>query len=337
MRASSTAASDLPSLVMLNAGRINFDGKLDFSPLEKLANITQYDTTSEEQIIERVQGHDIVLNKEMPLPSHIVNSFPPSVKLISELGTGYNNISTSSCTSKSISVNSLPTYATSAMSQQVITSILALSSSLHTQIISLTKNDRTYMSQCHLGPLPHSEVSSKTLGLIGGLGTIGTSVTKTAQSMGMNVISTSSSKPVGHSTDIGVEVVDVERLFKESDYVSIHCPLNKDTEGMVGKRLIEMMKPTAFLINTSRGPILNSEDLIDCLKRGVIAGAALDVYGEGSAPPPALEEGSGLWGMEKVILTPHIGWQRLETRQRIVDMTAEGIVMWREEGKGNVC
>ncbi|GMH66948.1 hypothetical protein TL16_g04550 [Triparma laevis f. inornata] len=222
-----TSRDSLPSLVLLNADRINFDEKLDFTPLTSICNITSYDITSTDEILDRVQGHSIILNKEFPLPSSIISQFPSSVKLITELGTGYNNLPLSILKSHSISVNNLPTYATNSMSQQTITSLLSLSSSLHLQLKDTTKK---YLNQCHLSSLPHNEVQGKTLGLIGGLGNIGTSVSKIAHVLGMHVISTSSSKPVGHVSSSGVEVVKTDDLFKESDYVSIHCPLNEETK-----------------------------------------------------------------------------------------------------------
>ena len=117
----------------------------------------------------------------------------------------------------------------------------------------------------------------------------------------------------------------MDELFARSDFVSVHCPLNGETRGLIGAAALGRMKPTSYLINTARGPIVDEAALVAALRSGSIAGAALDVYGEGSAPPPALPTDSPLWDLENVLLTPHIGWQRLETRQRVVDAIAETI------------
>eukprot|EP00549_Striatella_unipunctata_P012626 CAMPEP_0118708584 /NCGR_PEP_ID=MMETSP0800-20121206/21994_1 /TAXON_ID=210618 ORGANISM="Striatella unipunctata, Strain CCMP2910" /NCGR_SAMPLE_ID=MMETSP0800 /ASSEMBLY_ACC=CAM_ASM_000638 /LENGTH=213 /DNA_ID=CAMNT_0006611845 /DNA_START=178 /DNA_END=819 /DNA_ORIENTATION=- len=173
--------------------------------------------------------------------------------------------------------------------------------------------------------LPLGEVNGKTVGLIGGSGLIGSKVADVALSLGMDVIisSRSGSLPSSHrhANNSRVKVVEnVEILLRESDYVSVHCPLNDETRGSIGRSMIEQMKPTAYFINCARGAICNEPELIECLKENVIAGAGLDVtVGE----PPEMD--SELWTLPNVILTPHIGWRRIETRQRLVDMTADNI------------
>ena len=125
--------------------------------------------------------------------------------------------------------------------------------------------------------------------------------------------------------DDGVTVCSVDELLRRSDFVSIHCPLNVETKGFFNDAKFRKMKPSAFVVNTARGAIIDETALIAALREGRIAGAALDVYGEGSAPPPPLDNSSPLYEFENVVLTPHIGWQRLETRQRVVDSVATSI------------
>ena len=122
-----------------------------------------------------------------------------------------------------------------------------------------------------------------------------------------------------------MDVVTLDDLLARSDFVSLHCPLNARTTGLVGAPELAKMKPSAYLVNTARGAIVDQAALADALRAKAIAGAALDVFGEGSAPPPPLPDASPLWGLDNVILTPHIGWQRLEARQRVVDMCADNI------------
>jgi glycerate dehydrogenase len=160
--------------------------------------------------------------------------------------------------------------------------------------------------------------------MIGGSGTIGTCVADVALPLGMNILisSRSGKLPAGHKYENHpkVNVVPFDDLFKLSDFVSINCPLNAETRHSVGAREIRMMKPTAFLINSARGAIINEAELIKCMKEKVIAGAGLDT--QEVEPPP---EDSDIWKLENVFLTPHIGWRRLETRQRLIDMTADNI------------
>ena len=269
----------------------------------------------------------------MPLTAEMIWAFSPSVKLICEAGTGYNNIDLIAAREKGIGVCNVPTYATEAMAHIAITMVMALSCSLVPQAKALAVNDRTHMQQCHLGSLAHFELSGKTLGLIGGLGTIGLRVAAIATALGMRVVASSRSAPLGLRDD-RVEVVSLEGLLSQSDFVSVHCPLNAHTKGLVDGAAIARMKPTAFVINTARGAIIDQPALVEALRAKRIAGAALDVFGEGSAPPPPLPDDSPLYGLDNVILTPHIGWQRLESRQRVVDMMVDNIAAYQ---RGEPC
>ena len=217
-----------------------------------------------------------------------------------------------------------------------ITYVMALSCSLWPQAQALQSGDRSYMRQCHLGALSHFELTGKTIGLIGGLGTIGLRVAAMAHALGLRVVASSTSAPLGVRRDDGIEVVSFDDLMSSADFVSVHCPLNAATKGLVDARAIALMKPSAYILNTARGAIIDQQALIDALGERRIAGAALDVFGEGSAPPPPLAEGSGLYALDNVILTPHIGWQRLEARQRVVDMCADNVQAFARDGMGNI-
>merc|ERR1711904_345050 len=193
----------------------------------------------------------------------------------------------------------------------------------------LARGNRKYMHQCHLGELVHVEIGGKTLGIVGGLGYIASRISAKAMALGMRVVvSDVPSTPLG-MRDTGVEVVTLDDLLARSDFVSTMVPLNKHTTGLVNAEVFDKMKPTAYIINTARGPIIDQDALVDALRKKKIAGAALDVFGAGSAPPPPLPEDSPLYDVfdefDNVILTPHIGWQRLEARQRLVDMVADNM------------
>ena len=179
---------------MLNADRLDFDGRLDFSRLEPVAELTRHaasDPARPDEILERLTGQAVVINKEMPISADLIAAFPPSVKLICEAGTGFNNIALEAASKRGIAVANLPTYATEAMAHIAITMVMALSCSLAPQMRYLARYDRAHVERCHLGGMAHFELTDCTLGLVGGLGTIGLRVAAMAQALGMRVIASS--------------------------------------------------------------------------------------------------------------------------------------------------
>lgn len=303
------------NIVFLNSGRIDFDNKLDFSYLDKLAYVTKYESSSNEEILERVKNQNIIITKELPIGRALIEQFPSSVKLICEAGTGYNNIDIEAAKEKSISVCNVPGYSTEAVAQLVITFVLNLSSSLAVQQRMLEK--KSFDNFTRFLQVSHFEIQNKTLGVIGA-GAIGQKVMEIAKVLGMNILVYS--RTPKKFTDRSIKFVSLEELLKESDFVTLHCPLNAETRHLIDKSKIALMKPSAFIINTSRGAIIKEIDLIDALKNNQIAGAALDVQ---DPEPPRLD--NPLFEMTNVILTPHIGWKCLESRQRLITLLAKNI------------
>jgi glycerate dehydrogenase len=301
--------------VFLNSTKLNFDNKLDFSSIEELTTLTKYHESSDKDILERVKDQNIIITKELSLGRELISQFPSSVKLICEAGTGYNNIDIIAAREKNITVCNIPSYSTEAVAHLVITYILNFSSSLiRQQMMIKQKNFDNFTN--HLN-LPHFEIQNKTLGVIGS-GTIGREVIKIALALGMNIIVYSRTQKSFDNPNI--RFVSLEELLKQSDFVTLHCPLTSDTLHFIHKDRIKLMKPTAFIINTSRGGVIKETDLIEALQNREIAGAALDVL---EPEPPAVT--NPLFQMENVILTPHIGWKRLESRQRLIKLMAGNI------------
>ena len=301
--------------VFLNAAKLDFDHKLDFSPLSRLTTLTNYDSSSNEEIITRVQDQTIVITKEMPVSREIILQFPPSVKLICEAGTGYNNIDIAAAREKNIAVCNIPSYSTEAVAQLAITFILNLSASLPQQQSMLErKNFGNFTSYLQV---PHFELRDKTLGIIGA-GAIGHQVAKIALALGMNIL-VYNPRPKAWS-EANVRFTTLEELLAQSDFISLHCPLTADTKHLINKDRLQLMKPTAYIVNTSRGPLIHEADLIAALRNKMIAGAGLDVQ---DPEPPELD--NPLFEMDNVIMTPHIGWRRYETRQRLVNLIADNI------------
>lgn len=302
--------------VFVNLAKLNFDNKLDFSSITKLTNFTKYDESSDKKIVERVKDQTIIITKELPLGSNLISQFPSSVKLICEAGTGYNNIDIAFARKRGITVCNIPSYSTQAVANLVITYILNFSSSLIQQQIMLKQKNFDNFTK-HL-QLPHFELQNKTLGVIGGYGAIGREVIKIALAMGMNINIYSRTQKAWDNPN--VHFVSLENLLKQSDFVTLNCPLTADTLHLINKDRLKLMKSSAFLINTSRGSIIKETDLIEALQNGDIAGAALDVQ---DPEPPEIT--NPLFDMENVILTPHIGWRRFESRQRLIELMAVNI------------
>ncbi len=306
----------MKNTVFLNSAKLNFDNKLNFSSIDELTTLTKYDESNDKEILERVKDQTIVITKELPLGRNLISQFPPSVKLICEAGTGYNNIDIVAAKEKNITVCNVPSYSSEAVAHLVITYILNFSSSLIQRQIIINQKSVDNFTQ-HV-ELPHFEVQNKTLGLIGGGGAIGREVIKIALVLGMNILVFSRTPKAWDNPS--VRCVSLEELLKQSDFVTLHCPLTADTLHLIDKNRVGLMKPSAYIINTSRGSIIKETDLIEALQNGKIAGAALDVQ---DPEPP--EPTNPLFNMENVILTPHIGWRRFESRQRLIELMAVNI------------
>lgn len=296
--------------VVLNGAKMNYDGRLDFSSLSD--QVVVYDDTPQELILERVADCGIVVTKELPIGAELLARFPDSVGLLCEAGTGYNNIDLDAARSKGITVCNIPAYSTQRVAHTAILLLLGLASSLRQQMAMLDRGDRSCFTQSL--SCSHVEVNGKTLGIIGA-GHIGKAVARVAQALDMEVLAYSRTP-----REDGLRYVGLDQLLAQSDFVSLHCPLNDQTRHLIDAAALSKMKPTAFLINTARGALVDEAALIDALRAGTIAGAGLDVQ---ETEPPAPD--SPLYTMENVLLTPHMGWKGLETRQRLVALLSKNI------------
>lgn len=303
--------------VVLNADLVNYDKNVDYKQIA--SEVMIYDETPGDKILERVQGYNIVVTKEMKVSGDIIRAFPDSVKMICEAGTGYNNLDLDAIKEKGITLCNIPAYSSERVAHTVIMLMLNLASSMQKQIRMLCENNHDNFTK-HL-MVDHIEVNGKTLGIIG-YGNIGKEVIKVAKALGMKILV--STRTPREDVD-GIHFTSMEEVLKNSDFVSLHCPLNDNTRHIMNQESIAMMKPSAFIINTARGSLIDEQALIDAINKGVIAGAGLDVQ---EVEP--LREDSPLYTMDNVIITPHIGWRGLETRQRLVSMIADNIKAFSE-------
>ena len=299
-------------VVVVNASKMNYDHALDFSVLS--SDVQVYEDSTNTELIERVQGARVVVTKELPVGADLLSQFPDTVKLIVEAGTGYNNIDLNAAKAKGITVCNIPAYSTERVAHTVIMMLLNFASTMQQQIGMLAKGDRSNFTK-YL-QVSHTEVNGKTLGVVGA-GHIGMEVIKVAKALGMNIlVHTRTPKSDGD----GIRYVSLDELLENSDYITLHCPLNDQTKYMINKDTIGKMKSSAVIINTGRGPLINEADLCEALAAKRIAGAGLDVQ---EVEPPA--EDSPLYTLDNVIITPHMGWKGLETRQRLVGIIRDNV------------
>ncbi|WP_024293179.1 2-hydroxyacid dehydrogenase [Lacrimispora indolis] len=298
--------------VVLNASLVNYDGNIDYSQIA--SEVVIYDETSEDKILERVDGFTIVVTKEMKVTGDFIRKFPHSVKMICEAGTGYNNIDLDAVREKGIILCNIPAYSSERVAHTAILMILNLASSMQKQIRMLSEGNHDNFHK-HL-MVDHVELNGKTLGVIG-YGNIAKEIIKVAQAMGMKIL-VSTRTP--RADEENIHFTTNEEVLMQSDFISLNCPLSESTRHMINKETLAMMKPTAYLVNTARGALIDENALIDALQNNVIAGAGLDVQ---EFEP--LDDASPLYTMDSVIVTPHMGWRGLETRQRLVSLIQDNI------------
>lgn len=289
-------------------------GDLSWEWLKKLGNLTVYDRTPADKIRERVLGHEIVITNKTPLNKEILSEIK-ELKYIGLLSTGYNVVDWEYCKSKGIPVCNIPTYSTSAVAQLTFAHILEHTNHVGIHSDSVRNGDWSRCADFCYWKTPLIEVAGKTLGIIG-YGKIGKAVAAIAASMGMKVL-VSTRHP---GNDENVDFVDRDTLIETSDFITIHCPLTPETTGMVDSEFLNKMKRTAYLINTSRGPVINENDLAEALNNHVIAGASLDVM---CKEPP--EADNPLLSCNNCNITPHIAWAGYETRVRLMDICRKNI------------
>lgn len=311
-------------IVILDAYTVN-PGDLTWHPLEEMADLVIYDRTQPEQVVERCKGAEIVLTNKVILDAEVLNHLP-HLTYIGVLATGYNVVDLEVASRQSITVTNIPAYSTNSVAQMVWAHILNITNRVG-HYAEENKNGRWTRSKdfCYYD-YTHSELAGKTIGIVG-LGNTGMATTRIAQAFGMNVIAYTSKDKLPE----GMKKVTLDELFKSSDIVSLHCPLTNETKELVNKERLDMMKPTAILINTSRGPVVNETDVAAALNEGKIAAFGADVV----SVEPA-KKGNPLLAAKNCFLTPHIAWATKEARQRLIDICIANIKAFLDDKPQNV-
>jgi glycerate dehydrogenase len=286
-------------------------GDLSWRAFDDLGEVVYYDRTPAPLVAERCKDATVIITNKTPVNAATISG-TTNLKAIAVTATGYNIVDTAAAKIKNIPVCNVPVYGTDSVAQHAFALLLELTNHVGENSRSVKHGDWSKSADWCYTEAPIIELCNKTLGIIG-FGRIGRQTAKIAEAFGMKIIYNSSSPQPG--------TVSIETLFAESDFISVHCPLKSDNNAFINKKLLSLMKPTAFLINSSRGQLINEQDLADALTSGKLAGAALDVL---SVEPPPSDH--PLINLPRCIITPHNAWLSFEARQRLMRVTLENVL-----------
>nr|WP_319511593.1 D-2-hydroxyacid dehydrogenase [uncultured Draconibacterium sp.] len=312
-------------IVVLDGHTLN-PGDLSWDAINALGELTVYDRTTPEQTIQRATDAEIIYTNKVIINREIIEQLP-RLKFIGVLATGYNVVDTDAARKAGITVCNIPAYSTQSVAQLVFAHLLHFTNNVARHARSVQNGDWAASKDFAYWLTAQTELAGKTLGIIG-FGQIGQAVARIALAFRMNVIFNNRSKKI---TNLDARQVNLDTLLKDSDYISINCPLTNENQGFINKETIAKMKPTAIVINTGRGPLINEQDLADALNNEKIAGAALDVL---SAEPAGTD--NPLPKAKNCNITPHIAWATLEARQRLMQIAADNLKAFIEGKPINV-
>jgi glycerate dehydrogenase len=303
-------------IVILDSNALN-PGDMSWDQIRVFGEVTTYPRTNgKSQTIQRIGSSDIVLLNKVPIDAEILDACP-SIKLICCLSTGYNVVDIQAARARNIPVCNVPAYSTAAVSQFTFALLLELCHRIGHHDRTVHEGKWTACPDFCYWDTPQMELAGKTMGIIG-FGRIGQAVGRIAIAMGMKVLAYSRShRPEGETI---AEYVDLDTLLARSDVISLHCPLFPETEHLINQQTIEKMKDGAILLNTARGQIIEEIAVANALKCGKLQGVAMDVVSE-----EPIRADNPLLTAPNCIITPHMAWAPMETRQRILDVTSENI------------
>ena len=302
-------------------------GDLSWRTLEETGELTVYDRTKPEETVERAKDTEIVLTNKVCLQKQEIEQLP-KLKYIGVLATGYNVVDLEAAREHGIIVTNVPAYSTESVAQMVFAHLLTVTN--RTEHYALLNHEGKWATSpdfCYWDT-ELTELSGKTFGIVG-LGNIGRRVAAIAQAFGMKVAAYSS-KPAD-ALPTGIEKRTTEELLRESDVVSLHCPLAPNTHHLINSQTIQIMKPSAILINTGRGPLVNDQDVADSLKANRLRAYCADVLSE---EPPRAD--NPLLQCENAFITPHIAWATKEARARLIDVASRNVNAFIEGQPVNV-
>ena len=305
-------------------------GDLSWDEIAALGTLTVYDRTSftdEAEIIKRIGDAEVVVTNKTPVSRRVIDSCP-SMKLIAVIATGYNVVDCGRAKEKGVLVANVPSYGTAAVGQFAVALLLEICCRVGHHDRTVHEGKWENCSDWCYWDYPIIELAGKTMGIIG-FGRIGRQTGRIARAMGMDVVAYD-----GSPTEEGREIaryVQLDELLGRSDVIALHCPLLPDTKGIINRSSIAKMKDGVIIINNGRGPLVNERDLADALNCGKVYAAGVDVV---SSEP--IRSDNPLLTAKNCIITPHISWAAKESRQRIMDCTAENIRAYIEGRPVNI-
>lgn len=311
------------NIVILDSATLGSD--IDLSPIYAKGQVTEYRSTPDTEVAERIKNTDVIVVNKIKLGEHNMKD-ADSLKLICVTATGYDNIDTAYCKSRGISLYNVPAYSTASVAQ--ITMAMALSLVSHLSEYRDFVNSGEYSASGvanRLTPVYH-ELSSMTWGVVGG-GSIGSEVAKIASAFGCKIL-ICRRKP-----DKRYECCDMDTLCEKSDIISLHVPLSDETRGMISKERIEKMKNNAILINVARGAVVDEAAVAEAIECGKLGGIGIDVFSK--EPFPEDHPYNRLLSKSNVILTPHMAWGSYEARNRCIEVIAKNISSFENNGITN--
>lgn len=313
-------ASPMPSIVILDGHTLN-PGDLSWEKIKALGKTSLYPRTNREEVMERVKDAEIIVVNKVILDAEVLEN-APFCKCICVTATGYNNIDIDKAKQKGIVVLNASNYGTGSVAQHVFALLLDITNRVNAQNTSVKKGDWQNQHDFCYGHESLERLEGKTIGIVG-FGAIGQAVAKIADAFGMSVkIVTRTAEKAIH---LGYEVQTLEQVISNCDIITLHIPSTVETKNLMNRTLFQKMKDHAILINTSRGDLINEEDLYEGLKEKKPAFAALDVLK--TEPPSA---GNSLFELENCIVTPHVAWASKQAREKLMDITTENILYFLE-------
>ncbi len=287
--------------------------------LRSLGEVQVYERTTPEQVVPRAQGAEAVLTNKVLITREVMDALP-SLRYIGVTATGYNVVDLEAARQRGITVTNVPAYSTMSVAQMVFAHLLDITNGVAHYTDAVRGGRWTTSEDFCFYDTPLTELDGRTMGIVG-LGNIGTAVARMAQAFGMKVMAYSG-KPQSALQEIGIErASSYEELFAHADVLSLHCPLTPETHHLVNAERLALMKPSAILINTGRGPLVDEQALADALNSGHLFAAGVDVLTE---EPP--RQGSPLMSARNCRITPHIAWATVEARQRLVSTVIENVI-----------
>ena len=303
-------------IVIMDGSAAN-PGDLDWKPFEAIGNVTAYDYTPIDKIIERASGAEVVITNKTPFTEEIVAQLP-DLKYIGVLATGFNVVDLKACADRGITVTNVPEYGTFATAQMTIALLLELADKVGLHNTSVKNGDWVRSTQFCYWLEPLTELAGKNIAVVG-MGKIGSRVAIIAEALGMDVL------PVPHTlTDPAKEYTFAEAA-KKADVITLHCPLTEETKNLINKDVLDTLKDGVFIINAARGPLVNEADMAQALKSGKVAGFGCDVV---SVEP--MKEDNPLLTSPNTVITPHIAWAPKETRARLIEAAAANLRLFTE-------